>query len=347
MLSLIRSSIEWNHSTLSLKYQFGDITLFEKHFSGVSCSTHFLRLSDDLVHNISVSLLNEHSVDAAQILSCPLKEDIKTVRFGHGVIMYCTSRYNHHYIATDCSFEEYQKKFKSKTRATLKKKVTKFFQEDPKGNYFKIFKTESEIETFIRLAGTVSSKTYQHHLFGRGIPQCQDFVEEARTQASKGLVRGYLLYFHNTPVSYTFGPVMGDGVFLFDYNGYDPDYSKLSPGNVLQFKIIEDLCSDPDIRVYDLCIGENEHKMLFSSASRFCADILVLRKSPRNVLLVLSSVAVCMASKVMGNILEHLKLKRWLRRLIRRNVGRVPKYDGQDNIGYPDESDECQGGFKR
>lgn len=312
--------MEWKRANITLRYDLGDIKLFEKQLSGIVCQTHFLELAGDTVSNLSASILSKHDVDAAQIVSCPISGMLKTIDLCNGAIIYCTSRYHHHYIDTQVSFENYQQKFKSKTRSTLKKKVVKFLEEDP-GNFFRKFATESEIEAFIGLAGVVSSKTYQHHLFGRGLPQSREFIEEAKRQAKDGLVRGYLLYYHGKPIAYTYGPVMGNGVFLFDYNGYDPDYSKLSPGNVLQFKTIEDLCSDLNIEVYDLCIGENEHKILFSGASKYCADILILKISFRNICLVVSNVSVSMISKFMGDLLQHLKLKSWLKRVIRRNAG--------------------------
>lgn len=321
--------MEWRRANIIVKYDFGDITLFAKLLSGIVCASHFLDLKEDTVYDIcSSNTLLKHGVDAAQIVSCPISGNLKTIEFRDGVIVYCTSRYRHHYIDASVSFEEYQKKFKSKTRSTLKKKVTKFFQDNPEGNFFRRFSTESEIETFIGLAGAVSSKTYQHHLFGRGLPQSKEFIADAKNKAKDGLVRGYLLYCHFKPVAYTYGPVMGGGVFLFDYNGYDPDYNKASPGNVLQFKTIEDLCSDKDIKIYDLCVGENEHKLLFSGASKYCADVLILKRSFRNVCLVLSNVAVSMVSKLVGNLLQKMNIKNWLKRFIRRNARR--KFDDSD-----------------
>jgi hypothetical protein len=88
----------------------------------------------------------------------------------------------------------------------------------------------------------------------------------------------------------------------------------------MQYKIIEDLCSDPDVRIYDLCTGEDDAKRLFSTDSRYCADILILRKSLRNMLLVMTHFALTSFSRAAGKFLRCLNLKSRLRKYIRRNV---------------------------
>lgn len=315
-------TLEWNRHEIRLKYDLGDLTLFEKRFMGILCGAHFLQLDSSVMNDISISLLDDHAVEVAQIISSPLNDNNKTLCIRDGLIVYCTSRYRHHYIDTDCSFDLYQKKFKSKTRSTLKRKVAKFAEGKLESEWFRKFVDPSEMSTFFRLAHQVSAKTYQHHLFGRGLPQDDEFIYRAVEMAKKKLVRGYLLLLNERPVAYTYGPVLKDGVYLFDYNGYDPEFAALSPGNVLQLKTIEDLCNEEGIRVYDLCVGENEHKMLFSSASRDCGDFLVFRMSFSNVIWVTSNLATIWVSKLAGILLRVLNLKNLIKKVIRRNAGK-------------------------
>jgi CelD/BcsL family acetyltransferase involved in cellulose biosynthesis len=254
------------------------------------------------------------------VISCPIRQSEKRLSLQNGVIVYNLSSYEHHYVDTQISFEEYQKKFKSKTRSTLKRKVSRFSQNDPGLYYFRKFRTPEEIDSFVNLASLVSVKTYQHRLFGRGIPDNREFCLLARKQAELGLVYGYLLYFDGKPIAYTYAPAVNGGVLLYDYNGYDPDHSNLSPGTVMQYKIIEDLCSDPDVRIYDLCTGEDDAKRLFSTGSMYCADILILRKSLKNMFLVMTHFALTSFSRGVGKVLRILNLKSRLKRYIRRNA---------------------------
>lgn len=312
--------MQWEKGEFSLTYDIGDITLYAKRLNGIVCPTHFLSISEEELFQGQARVLQEYGVEVAKVTSCPIRQSAKRLFLQNEVIVYNLSSYEHHYVDTQVSFEEYQKKFKSKTRSTLKKKVSKFFQDDPGQNYFRKFRTAEEIDSFIKLASLVSAKTYQHRLFGRGIPDNREFCLRARKQAQLGLVRGYLLYSEGNPVAYTYAPTVNQGVLLYDYNGYDPDYSKLSPGTVMQYKIIEDLCSDPDVRIYDLCTGEDDAKMLFSTDSRYCADVLVLRKSLGNMFLVMTHFALTSFSSGAGKFLSYLNLKSRLKKYIRRNV---------------------------
>lgn len=320
MHTITQKSAKWTKAEFDLRYEISDIRLFVKTFCGVSCSSHFLDISEEGLLEAPSRVLMEYGVQVAQINSCPVNKGSKRIYFREGVVVYSMSTYDHYYVNTQKSFEEYQDKFKSKTRSTLKKKVHKFLQEDQGKNYFKKFTTATEMETFLKHAAVVSAKTYQHRLFGRGIPSNSEFCRNVMKQAELGLVRGYLLYFDGNPVAYTYAPFVSDGVLLYDYNGYDPDFGKLSPGTVIQYKVIEDLCLDPDAKIYDLCVGEDEHKTLFSTDSRYCADILVLRKSLKNILIVLAHFALTSFSTKAGNFLNCFNLKSRLKKFIRKNA---------------------------
>lgn len=307
------------NSKFALKLEVGDITLLEFTFDGIVCFPNFLEPPNDAVLEEALPLLDKHEVEAVKIISLPIGRKLEIVRFRKSALIYRMSKYNHHYIDAQTTFQRYQEKFSSRTRSTLKRKLNKFITSQSENNCFKKFVTPDEISRFIELAAPISAKTYQSRLFGRGLPLDDTFRQNMRKQASLGRVRGYLLYYAGCPVAYTFGPLTEEGVFLFDYNGYDPDYSKLSPGNVLQYKIVEDLCEDDNVKIYDLCIGESEHKSLFSTGSTKCVDVLILRMSAVNVLIVVSHLVVTLVSRLAGVLLASLNLKNRIKKLVRMN----------------------------
>ncbi len=312
--------IRWTKSEFDLRYEVSDIRLFTKTFRGVISSFYFLDFEQDELLKSPAKFLSKYDVQVALMNSCPVSRSSKRISVQDGVIVYCMARYDHHYVNVQNSFEGYLGKFKSKTRATLKKKVHKFLQDGQDGAYFRKFKTATEMDTFLKLAAVVSAKTYQHRLFDRGIPSSREFRRGVMEQAERNLVRGYLLYLGGIPVAYTFAPFVSEGVILYDYNGYDPEFGKLSPGTVIQYKVIEDLCLDRDAKIYDLCIGEDEHKTLFSTNSTYCADILILRSSLGNMLIVFTHHALAYVSAKAGIFLDRLQLKRRLKKLIRRGA---------------------------
>lgn len=313
------NTLEWSREQFSLSYELGDIVLFAEKLNGIVCLTHFLNMIEDSSRNYS-EVFKEYGVSVAKIPSCPVSGTTPRLTSRNGVIVYNVSTYEHHYINTQNGFEGYLSKFRSKTRSTLKRKVAKLFDGDREGSYLKKFKKSEEIEKFLQLASMVSAKTYQHRLFNRGIPSNAEFSREAMEKAEQGLLRGYLLYFEGKPIAYTYVPTVNQGVLLYDYNGYDPEYSKLSPGTVMQYGIIEDLCEDPDVNYYDLCAGQDDAKTLFSTDSIYCADILVLKKSLKNWAVVLAHMAVSDFSRKIGRALARMNLKTHLRKYIRGNL---------------------------
>jgi hypothetical protein len=307
----------WTKRAFDLRYELGDLRLLSTTFHGVVCTSHFLDLKHTRILDNPLGILQEYGVEGAHIPSCPMSSDSVKFSVRNGAIVYCTSTYEHYYVDARKTFEEYQNKFKSKTRATLRKKLGKFFHEGQASGCFQKFDTAEGMDRFLTYAGVVSPKTYQHRLFGRGLPDDTSFRQAAISQASRGLARGYILFLADNPVAYTYVPTVGDRTVLYDYNGYDPACSQLSPGTVIQYKVIEDLCADPRIDVYDLCTGEDEAKALFSTDSVHCGDIILLRYSLKNIILVLLHLAVTRCSKWMGLTLERLNLKSWIKRLIR------------------------------
>ena len=99
--------MNWKKADIVLRYELGDTKLLEKRFNGITCTSHFLDLTDDVTRNLSSSILDQYGVDVAQIVSCPIDSQLKTVAFSNGTIVYCTSRYHHHYIDTQISFDEF------------------------------------------------------------------------------------------------------------------------------------------------------------------------------------------------------------------------------------------------
>ena len=110
---------------------------------------------------------------------------------------------------------------------------------------------------------------------------------------------------------------MRNGVLLYDYLGYDPEYRDWSPGTILQLLALERIFAERCHRIFDFTEGEGSHKELFASGSRDCADILFLQATARNQLVVRSHAALATGSRGMVNVLEILKIKAAIKRLIR------------------------------
>jgi CelD/BcsL family acetyltransferase involved in cellulose biosynthesis len=150
-----------------------------------------------------------------------------------------------------------------------------------------------------------------------GLPATDDFLQTAQTLASRDSVRAYLLFLDGNPVSYLYCPAE-NGVLLYQYLGYDPAYAALSPGTVLQLLALESLFAERRFAVFDFTEGEGQHKEMFSTANRLCADIYVINKRFAPATLTLAHSATDKLSAIAGKALERLNLKSKIRKLVRK-----------------------------
>ena len=149
-----------------------------------------------------------------------------------------------------------------------------------------------------------------------GIPGAEDFILEAEALAAENRIRAYILFDGERPVSYLYCPV-NDGVLVYAYLGYDPDYIKKSVGTVLQWLALEQLFAEACFRAFDFTEGQSEHKRLFATHQRRCANVFMVKASVRNKLLIYSHLSMDRLSAWLGAKLDQLGVKAKVRRLLR------------------------------
>ena len=143
------------------------------------------------------------------------------------------------------------------------------------------YRTPDEIAAFHTPGRTVSATTYQERLLGSGLA-----ADPAALQARAATdgVRAWLLRIDDRPAAYLCCIADGD-TLRYDHVGHDPAYA--APGAVLQAAALEDLFDDRFAR-FDFTEGEGRHKRVFATGSVACVDVLLLRPTPANRLLLLA-----------------------------------------------------------
>jgi CelD/BcsL family acetyltransferase involved in cellulose biosynthesis len=152
---------------------------------------------------------------------------------------------------------------------------------------------------------------------GVGLPQHSGFQEELTRRAAAGDVRGYLLLHQGRAVAYLYCRVK-QGIWFYDYAGYDPEFAGWSPGSVLQYCVLERLFSEPDARFFDFTEGEGPHKEFFATASTRCAEVWYLKPSLRNLFLVTGQSSLHWATRGTARALDAIRLKRVFKRILRK-----------------------------
>ncbi len=152
--------------------------------------------------------------------------------------------------------------------------------------------------------------TYQERLLNAGLPESEDFISQAEALAADDRVRAYILFYGERPVSYRDLPVQDD-VLIYAYLGYDPEYMRMSVGTILQWLAVEQLFKEGRFRYFDFTEGQSDHKRLFATQQRLCANVFLVKRTLRNQAVIYSHLFVDRFSSglVMHSIESALKRK--------------------------------------
>jgi len=154
---------------------------------------------------------------------------------------------------------EYWSKFSSKTRNTFRRKRKKI------GETRLVKVTDAAgISEFLESAHQVSQNTWQTYRLGLRVSNTESERELLTVMAEKNALRCYLLLQESTPVAFLIGNQFGQ-TFNYEEVGYDRDFSKLSPGQVLLLEVLDDLFEDNTPKWLDFGGGDAEYKRIFST----------------------------------------------------------------------------------
>lgn len=256
------------------------------------------------------------TADGMMLRSLPEKQLAPLTAQAEGLLVYVRQRYPRYYASLDGSFEAYMAGFSAKSRSTLKRKARRF--EELAGGRLDVraYRTPEEMETFYTLARAVSQKTYQERLLGSGLPEGDGFRAALRASAARDEARGFLLFLGGEPVSYLYTPIQ-KGCAIYAYLGYDPALADYSPGTVLQLEALRCLFAEQRHRYFDFTEGDGQHKRLFSTGCVECVDVLLLRPSVANRVLIATHRKFHSGVEALGEVAERYgvksRLKKWLR----------------------------------
>jgi len=265
-------------SVYPLKFQAGARTL-------LSVNRRLIRYTCDLAMALEASppvLAPLKGADGYMLRSLP--QSLLEGMDRSNLLMHVRQNYTRYFADFSAGFEAYMANFSGKTRATLKRKVKRFCDDAAGQPEARMYRTREEIVEFARLAIPLSQNSYQHRLLGAGLPADAASQNEMHTLAAADQLRAFLLFKQGRPVAYLYLPVAA-GTLIYAYLGYDPAEAKLSPGTVLQHEAIRLLTEEGRYTILDFTEGDGEHKRLFATGGIACADVLMLRSTLANRLL--------------------------------------------------------------
>ncbi|MDQ8756402.1 GNAT family N-acetyltransferase [Sphingosinicella sp. LHD-64] len=199
----------------------------------------------------------------------------------HGFVR---QHYSRHHADLRIGFDAYLAGFSAKTRSTLRRKVRRLADRSGGALDLRAYRAPGEMAEFHRLARQVSARTYQERLLDAGLPEGSEALTRLEALARRDAVRGWVLLVDDEPISYLHAPAEGE-VLLYAHLGYDPDFADFSPGTVLQVEAMRQLMGERRFAWFDFTEGDGAHKRLFATGSIDSVDLLLLRRTPANLLL--------------------------------------------------------------
>jgi len=281
-----------------LKFYFGEFFLGSVNFCAMVRDAYFSPLSEaDPLSQLPVEEL-KRKTDVLCLLSFPVQNKLPRVSFASDSIRYVPALYPRYYVETRGTFAEYLQKFSGKTRRELLRQVRKFEKDDGGKIDWREFKHPDEMAEFQDVAHKVSQKTYQARLLKLGIPDTAEYLHELQKLAQDDRIRGYILYFGGSPIVF-------------------------HPGTIEQYLLLEQLFIEKQFERFDFGSGESSYKEFFATGKALCADVFYYRRNARNLFIVAIHTALTGFSDATVKLLEHLKLKKWLKDFFRFRISGV------------------------
>lgn len=308
---------EQEKGVFEFKYQLGEITLFK---TAVPLHVRRWKLADSSNIPNPDDIVNEPLASDRQghiLRNIPVADDLPLQATVGDFLRYAVFQYQHCYIDLQQSYDGYLSQFSSKTRSTLRRKIKKYREFSGGDIRWATYAKPEEMRTFYAHARTVSALTYQEKLLDVGIPDSEEFAQQLERLAEQDLVRGYILFHEDKPVSYLYSPIE-ESALVYAHLGYDPEYAKQSVGTVLQSLVIEQLCDEQRFKYFDFTEGQSAHKRLFASHQVKRANILYLKNTFKNRLLIKTHALTNRLSKALGDALENMGIKKKIKDFLRR-----------------------------
>ena len=307
---VVSDDLDVRPSHVTLRFALGDLRLGSVTLAVREVYGHFL---EKPVH---VADLRQ----AYQQLRAPvfgrsvLLRDSDQFRF-NGVSLIAT--YRRYYVDLRSEFPAYLAQFSSRTRSTMQRRIRRFAKESGGAIDWATFSRPDEVGPFLAETLPLSHLTYQHRVFHAGLPDNPGFVARLQQLATTDQWRGWILRLNRRPVAYICAPAIGR-TLLYDYVGFDPRLATLSPGTVLQYLVLEQLFCQHPFAFFDFTEGEGEHKSLFATDCRRCADLVIAGTAIRAKAIIAAYRAFNAAGRSLTSAAERLGVRRRLRRLLRR-----------------------------
>ena len=206
---------------------------------------------------------------------------------------------------------------KRRQRSTLRHKHNHVLKHFAGTIRIRCFRSVADLELAIRDIEAIASKA-KRRLFGLGFVDTPECREQILATAQKGWLRIYILYLGDKPVAFWKGILYGE-CLQGDHVGYDPAWSKLSPGIFLFLNMIEDLRKD-GVKTVDLGFGDTQFKKDLGNLRCVESQVSIYAPTLRGILLNLLNLSCARVNDSLRFLLHHTSYLEWVRTTRRKRL---------------------------
>jgi CelD/BcsL family acetyltransferase involved in cellulose biosynthesis len=167
---------------------------------------------------------------------------------------------------------DYLTRFNSKQRNDLQRKQRLLSQGLGSPVEFRLLSTGADVDELYDHMALVAERS--RFRLGRALPARAGL----RDAAERGLLRSYLLYGGAVPLAYVVGYQAFD-VYHYSDVAFSDDSARLSPGTVLLYHVIRDVCENRPAHWFNFGLGGAEYKRRFCNVTSEDVTVYVLRRT--------------------------------------------------------------------
>lgn len=218
--------------------------------------------SHAIVHEISKSLARkEADVAFLNFLSTNglLYESLRQVP-SRIVQDYFPKEQMHRGLTAAKSAADFMRNLTTNERSNHKRRSKRVLEDFGASTEVICFKKSIELNTLLSDAEYIAARGYQRAM-GVGFANTGHLRSLLKFEADRERLRGYILYVAGKPWAFHIGTLY-NRTFYSDYIGYDPEYSKYAPGNLLSIEMFKTLCESGEVDRIDFGLGDAEWKRI-------------------------------------------------------------------------------------
>jgi hypothetical protein len=172
---------------------------------------------------------------------------------------------NHFSMSVPKNIDLLYQTFVPKTRNTLRRKIKKLEREFADQIKIVTYRDEDQLQEALSVASEISRHTYQTGL-NVGLVNDPKTYKIMATAARHNWLRISILYIKGEPCAFQLGRQYCKTYFLGPL-GFHPRWKQWNVGTFLFFKILEDLCLDSSVEIFNFGFGDAQYKRSYSNES--------------------------------------------------------------------------------